>query len=515
MNASFSHFDPILPLVATVAFGLVAVAGNLVAAPGLVVVSATVASALGAALSLAAFLRTARFLSELEDVAKAARRGNFERRLLPLRASPRIVRAANAVNGLIDVSDAFVREGALAMTAASQGRFWRKIRPEGMQGAFLASVKGINRAIDQMAARQAMIEQSLREIRTLATAAASGDLDQQIATDGLEVEYRELAELMNRLMHSVAMPIREAGRVLGQLAHADLTVRAEGQFAGAFATLTGDVNMLASSLADMVERMQGTSSTLRTATGEILAGANDLSDRTTRQAATIEETSAAIESLTGTVGSNARQAATAAELAQSAAELAQRGVEIMSSVSEAMDRITTSSTRIGSVVDLVENIAFQTNLLALNASVEAARAGETGKGFAVVAVEVRRLAQMAAGASKEIRALVESSSNDVSSGGALVAQSLDTLARMRKSVGGSAEAMEVIARASQEQALAIGEIGLAIRQMDEMTQQNAALVEETNAAIEQTESRAQDLDDLVTTYRINVSDRQAKYPAAA
>src|SRR5690606_21908589 len=136
--------------------------------------------------------------------------------------------------------------------------------------------------------------------------------------------------------------------------------------------------------------MRTTSRALKTATGEILSGANDLSDRTTRQAATIEETSASVEQLTGAVTENAKRAAGANEKARHVVSVALEGGTVMGRATEAMSAIESSSIQISKIIGLIDDIAFQTNLLALNASVEAARAGEAGKGFAVVAIEVRR-----------------------------------------------------------------------------------------------------------------------------
>jgi methyl-accepting chemotaxis protein len=177
-----------------------------------------------------------------------------------------------------------------------------------------------------------------------------------------------------------------------------------------------------------------------------------------------------------------------------------------------MERISASSVKISNIIGLIDDIAFQTNLLALNASVEAARAGEAGKGFAVVAVEVRRLAQSAANASAEVKALIQQSSDEVRSGSTLVDQAASRLVQMLELVRESARSMESIARASGEQATAISEINTAVREMDEITQHNAALVEETNAAIEQTEAQANELDRIVATFRTNgaAADDSAK-----
>ncbi len=312
-----------------------------------------------------------------------------------------------------------------------------------------------------------------------------------------------------RIRRAVAL----TGDALKSLAAGDLTARIEAEFDDEFVSIKDDTNAVADRLEQIVRQLRDTSGSLRTATGEILAGANDLSDRTTRQAATIEETSAAMEQLMTTVTANVDSVKAASEGARGMSETADAGTGVMAKANEAMQRITTSSDKIGQIIGLIDDIAFQTNLLALNASVEAARAGEAGKGFAVVAIEVRRLAQSAAAASADIKALIEQSDSDVRSGSALVAEAAGKLGAILNSVRDNEALLAEIAASSAAQAEGIGEVTVAVRQMDEMTQHNAALVEEINGAIEQTEQQAAELDMVVDVF--TVSDEGAARRRAA
>ncbi len=292
------------------------------------------------------------------------------------------------------------------------------------------------------------------------------------------------------------------GAVLQDLAMGDLTSRVTEELDPVFDQIKDDTNAVAERLATIVRQLRDTSRSLKTATGEILSGANDLADRTTRQAATIEETSAAMESLARSVVENAGRATTASEKAVAVAGSAESGRNVIGEANQGMERISASSAKISNIIGMIDDIAFQTNLLALNASVEAARAGEAGKGFAVVAVEVRRLAQSAAEASAEIKGLIETSSGEVAAGVRLVAQASDKLLEIAAGAQESAGLIDAIAAANRAQSTSIEELGTAVRQMDEMTQHNAALVEETNAAIEQTEAQASELDAIVEIFKL-------------
>ena len=361
----------------------------------------------------------------------------------------------------------------------------------------------VEAAEERQRERAQMMQELQAAFGEVVNAATSGDFSKRVTTEFPDDELNALAGAVNSLVDTVDRGLGETGDVLAALAKTDLTRRVEGRYQGAFDKLKQDTNAVAEKLGDIVGQLKETSRSLKAATGEILSGANDLSERTTKQAATIEQTSAAIEQLSSTVAETADKAAMANHKTEGASRLASEGGAVMARATQAMERITNSSAKISSIIGMIDDIAFQTNLLALNASVEAARAGEAGKGFAVVAVEVRRLAQSAAEASSEVKTLIEQSATEVGGGSKLVAEAAAKLALILTSVQENSALMSEIAAASREQASSIDEVHVAVRLMDEMTQHNAALVEQTNAAIEQTEGQATELDRIVDVFQIS------------
>jgi methyl-accepting chemotaxis protein len=357
------------------------------------------------------------------------------------------------------------------------------------------------------------------EIASAVGAAVQGDFSHRVNAAVTDPDLKTLADSVNSLLETVDRSIGETGEVLSALANTDLTRRMNGNYSGALGRLRDDTNAVGEKLTGIVLNLQHTSRSLKTATGEILSGANDLSERTTKQATTIEQTSATMEQLASTVLANAKRAEEASSNAARVSQTAEEGGQVMHQATGAMERITASSGKISNIIGLIDDIAFQTNLLALNASVEAARAGEAGKGFAVVAVEVRRLAQSAAEASSEVKALIEQSGTEVAGGSRLVAEAARKLEAMLEGARMNYELLQGIASESRAQASSIEEVNVAVRTLDEMTQHNAALVQETNAAIEQTEAQASELDKVVAIFTVGESrtaaPRATPRPSAA
>ncbi|WP_326494812.1 methyl-accepting chemotaxis protein [Roseateles hydrophilus] len=272
---------------------------------------------------------------------------------------------------------------------------------------------------------------------------------------------------------------------------------------GAEQSMLAAVRDMSRGLAAIVANVRTGTDSMTVASREIAAGNQDLSERTEKQAGSLEQTAGNMQALTDTVRQSAEAAAQANQLAGSAAAVAQRGGEVVNQVVSTMDEINTSSKRIADIIGTIDGIAFQTNILALNAAVEAARAGEQGRGFAVVAGEVRLLAQRSAEAAREIKGLIGASVDKVESGARLVQDAGSTMEEIVASVQRVSDIIGEITAAASEQSQGIGQVNASVVQLDQMTQQNAALVEEAAAAASSLEQQAVTLQQAVATFKLS------------
>jgi methyl-accepting chemotaxis protein len=271
---------------------------------------------------------------------------------------------------------------------------------------------------------------------------------------------------------------------------------------GDTASLLHGMKHMRESLVQIVAQVRSSTDLIAAAAVENAAGNLDLSDRTERQASSLEETAASMEELTATVKRNGEHARQANQMAISAAGVAEEGGAVVADVIETMNAIHASANRIADITSVIDGIAFQTNILALNAAVEAARAGEQGRGFAVVAAEVRNLAHRSAAAAKEIKALIGDSVDQVESGSRLVDQAGATMGKIVDSVRRVADIMVAITAAGGEQERGIDHICVAITELESVTQQNAALVEEAAAAAGTLQAQADSLAQTVDVFRL-------------
>ena len=304
------------------------------------------------------------------------------------------------------------------------------------------------------------------------------------------------------IARSITLPLSKAVSLAQAVASGDLSIEAGGTGGDEIGQLQRALFEMTDRLARIVGDVRTGTDSIATASGQIASGNLDLSSRTEQQASALEETASSMEELTSTVRQNADNARQANQMALSASEVAIRGGAVVAQVVDTMGAINESARKMSEIIGVIDGIAFQTNILALNAAVEAARAGEQGRGFAVVASEVRNLAQRSAAAAKEIKGLIESSSQKDESGSQLVERAGATMNEVVASVRRVSDIIAEITSASQEQSAGIEQVNQAIAQMDQVTQQNAALVEEAAAAAGAMQEQAGDLARSVSVFRL-------------
>ena len=228
-----------------------------------------------------------------------------------------------------------------------------------------------------------------------------------------------------------------------------------------------------------------------------VSSSQSLAEGASEQAASLEQTTSAMEEMNSMTKATADNAGQADWLMKEAATIIEKATRSMSGMAESMDKIAQSGSEISKIVKSIDEIAFQTNLLALNAAVEAARAGEAGAGFAVVADEVRSLAMRAAEAAKNTQALVEDTVKRIGQGAELVDQTRTGFNAVSESAGKVAGLVSEISAASQEQAQGIDQVNQAMTQMDQVTQQVAANAEESASASEELNAQAVQVKEIV------------------
>ena len=288
---------------------------------------------------------------------------------------------------------------------------------------------------------------------------------------------------------------------------------AEGDLATEVVTSTGDeLGDVAASFEIMRQRVHKVLLEINQGADQVAAGAHNVSDASvalsqgaSQQAASVEQLSASIAEIASQTASNAQNAEKANDLTVGTKEKAQLGNEEMQEMLSAMEEINASSANISKIIKVIDEIAFQTNILALNAAVEAARAGQHGKGFAVVAEEVRNLAARSAKAAKETTDMIEGSMEKVETGREIAHKTAEALNAIVGDVSSVADIVANIAKASNEQKLALEQINQGVQQVSQVVQANSSTSEEAATASQNLNQQADIMRASVGKFRLSNS----------
>ncbi len=253
------------------------------------------------------------------------------------------------------------------------------------------------------------------------------------------------------------------------------------------------VNTLGDSLSISAKANLSNGQTLETNASTMKNSMYNLASKANEQAASLEETSAAVEEITSITRNNAQNASKMATLGQTVNTAVIDGQNLASKTALSMEEINTKVTLINESITVIDQIAFQTNILSLNAAVEAATAGEAGKGFAVVAAEVRNLANRSAEAAKEIKNLVEDANIKANEGKKISDDMIKGYETLNTHIGETIHIIGDVSSASKEQMTGIEQINDAITMLDRVTQENASEANQITNISNEVSAMANDL----------------------
>jgi methyl-accepting chemotaxis protein len=344
---------------------------------------------------------------------------------------------------------------------------------------------------------------------------ASGNLDRAVPGETLTDEVGEIGRALTAIKHGVARRIASQseaqiaeqrqivttlGERLSRLQAGQLSATIHEPFPGDYELLRHDFNATVATMAALMAQVTEAAQSVQAGANGIFAQAQELSQRTLQQTASLSTTTSVMKDLTASAASTSQGARDAASLASAALGHAGDGVEVMNRAVAAMDQVSRSSRQMKDIVSLIEGISFQTNLLALNAAIEAARAGEAGRGFAVVAHEVRALSHRSALAVEDISAIIASSVKDVELGAEMIARTQRALGYISEHSSDLETRIASMAAAARAQGEAILGLEATVSDLEKHVARNATLVEHSTRAAETLTRQADKLDGLVSSF---------------
>ncbi|CAO5679133.1 MAG: hypothetical protein NEHIOOID_00213 [Holosporales bacterium] len=453
--------------------------------------------------------RLFRCIQTATQAAAALKNGDFEKRIVMPREGLLIKNFIVAFNGMLDVADAFVRESSLAMKAVSEDRFYRKIRPEGLRGAYAVAVHRINNSIDIIAKKSKIEKENAENSEMLKSnlvymihEVKNGNLELRLDDNPFAGHFKPLIQDLNLLMEAISHPIQESMTTLKKIATGDFSSGMEGEYSGIFKDLQSEFDITTKNLSVTLSKINRIALSVNNAAESIVASAQEVSEKTESQASALEQTAASLEELSATVKGNAEHAQESEQLAQKTQTIVYAANETMKETIHSMGNIESSAKKINGIIQVIEEIAFQTNILALNAAIEAARAGQAGSGFAVVAAEVRSLAQRSTEASQDIKKLIETSRENIKTGVNLVHKTGNNLVEIKSSIDNVSFLLSEITNASVEQSMGLEQINTAVCQLDNATQRTAINVNENYTCASQLSTMADSLKKMINRFNL-------------
>jgi methyl-accepting chemotaxis protein len=387
-----------------------------------------------------------------------------------------------------------LEDSGMLAAAAAEGKLSARADITRHKGGYAGIISGINDTLDS-------VINPINEAAAVLQEMSKGNLS--VSMNGsYNGDLALIKNSLNDTIDTIKGYINDISSSLSELAAGNLSVSITSEYRGDFVEIKSSINNISESLNSVMSEISNASEQVASGTQQVSSGSQALSQGATEQASSIEELTASLSEIAGQTRQNAINAGQANDLALAARDSAADGKVQMGELQQAMTAINESSAKISKVIKVIDDIAFQTNLLALNAAVEAARAGQYGKGFAVVAEEVRNLAQRSANAAKETTEMIEGSIKKVQAGTQIANGTASALVKIVDSVEKATELVGGIAKASNDQAMAVAQVNTGIEQVSQVTQTNSATAEESAAASEELSSQAALLKEMVGRFSL-------------
>ncbi|GGD45745.1 hypothetical protein GCM10012288_20090 [Malaciobacter pacificus] len=315
----------------------------------------------------------------------------------------------------------------------------------------------------------------LGEIVLTADKVDQGIFSSRINSNSSTPTILTLKTTINKMLASIDDSTKRILRVVSSYTNDDFTdsIKVIDKYKEDMKLLMESINKLGKVLSDNARINFQNGETLEKNANVMNSSMTNLSQKANEQAASLEQTAAAVEEITSITRNNAQNAVKMASLGQTVKESVFSGEELASKTVVSMEEINQKVNSINEAIIVIDQIAFQTNILSLNAAVEAATAGEAGKGFAVVAQEVRNLASRSAEAAREIKNLVEEATSKANDGKIVSSDMIEGYKKLNENISETIHIIEDVSKASNEQMTGIEQINDAVNMLDRVTQENA------------------------------------------
>ena len=377
----------------------------------------------------------------------------------------------------------------------SQGNLNITIDDSQFEGDWKVLMLTLQTLVDSVATPIAAVETSLKHME-------EGNFEDAHINQTFSGTFENLKQALNSTEQMTIKIINEISRVLGEMSQGDFTVQTHMNFVGSYAPIKTSIDTILSTLRKTIAEIQSSS-------GQVLSGAQSISNSSmalaqgaTEQNQAINDLTINMEQIAEATAESATSAESANEKANRSAETAQQGGESVTAMASTMGKTKESSEDIAKIIRVIEDISFQTNLLALNAAVEAARAGEHGRGFSVVAEEVRTLAGKSSQSTKDTVIIMDENQLIVQEGIEASQKVQESFSAIINDIGQINEIVSDIATKAIQQADSISTINSSVSEISKVVQANSATAEEAASAAQELSSQAETLQELLSQFKV-------------